>query len=421
VGNTARPDAAPAIPGILLGALAALLETCALAGLLLGAPSPGLGIHGLASAAAAGAAALLVPISSPVSRAQMGALVGAFVLLLPGYGLAILACLLASLRFIPPPPGDLLAEFVEHTAPTDGGGPKRRMRAGDIPLVEHLQVEPLIDMLDTPDVDLKSAVIDAMAKRRSAKMVACIQGCLTDPRPEVYQYAMAKLGRLQEEFTRDIGEATAAVQAATDAAEPHYRLAALYEEYLASGLVDETLVAFYRGLLEKEYRAVLARSPFDTTATLALGRVLLEMEQTDEAAVHFRSVLDRDPACIEARFGMVAVHYAEREWGSMQREVENVLALGATRTQSQSDVLELAQWLRGEELAAELPSSPTARVLRVPATMLRMPGAAPPSRAPAGRLQIPPTVRIMPVAVGRPQMRPAVGVASSLGPGAGGP
>lgn len=399
-----------AISGLMLGALAALLETFALAGLLRGAPAPGAGLHCLASAAAGGAAALLLAPSSPVPRTQAGLLVGAFVLLLPGYGLAILACLRASLRFIPAPPGDLLAEFVEHTAPTEAGGLRRRVRAGDMPLVEHLQVEPLIDMLDTPDVELKRAVIDAMAKRRSAKMVACIQSCLTDPRPEIYQYAMAKLGKLQEEFTRDVGAATAAVQAAPDAVEPHYRLAALYEEYLASGLVDETLVAFYRGLLEKEYRAVLARSPHDTAATLALGRVLLEMEQIDEAALHFLAVLDRDPDNIEARIQMVAVQYAKRAWGSMQRELGRVLALGATRTQSQSDILQLAQWLRGEALAAELPPSDT---LGVPDTMAWLAVAPPPPPPATGRLQIPQTMRLMPVATRRPPTTPSE-AASSL-------
>lgn len=368
------------------GAASLVLEARAILHLLGDRAAVGIALH-LAAAAMFGAS-LYLAHGRGASASYWGIFGGCGALLMPGYGMGLLLTLLLALRFIPPPVGDLLAEFVEHTAPgAEVGGGSHRMRAGDLPMVEHLSVEPLIDMLDTPDIDRKRAVIDAMAKRRGKKLIAAIQTCLTDPRPEIYQYAMARLGKLQEDYTRDIGTATREVETAPHEPAPRYRLAALYETYLGSGLVDSTLVDFYRGLLMKEYRAILAMAPDDTAAALALGRLLVDVGQIEEAAGHLEAVLARDPGNVEARFGMVGVHYARRDWYSMQIEVEEVLTLGATREQSQSEILELAQWLRGDTNEAELPSRATALqaapVLAVPATRISLPALAPAAATPA--------------------------------------
>lgn len=325
----------------------------------------------------------------------------------PGYGMIVIALLLFSLRFFPPPPGDLLSEFVEHVAPREtGDASSRHMRAGDIPLVDHLQVEPLIDMLQTEDVDLKRAVIDAMARRRGSKLIQCIQGCLQDPRPEIYQYAMARLGRLQEDFTRDIARATQDVEKAPEATEPHMRLARVFEQYLDSGLVDATLVDFYQGQLLREYEAVLKVNPDETAASLARGRVLIELRRAHEAAAEYQRVLSRDGANIEARFGMVQVHYASKSWYAMQFEVDDVLRLCATRQVSNPEMLELVQWLRGQTEDSEIPS--TEQVLE----------QAPPAPVGRAKLQVPKTRLQLPSVKSHKSMStPTLAVRSGTVPG----
>ena len=121
------------------------------------------------------------------------------------------------------------------------------MRAGDIPLVDHLKVEPLIDMLQTDDVDLKRAVIDAMARRRGRKLIACIQGCLQDPRPEIYQYAMARWGGSRRTSRGTSPRPRRRSRRPRTRGEPHMQLARVFEQYLESGLVDPTLIDFYQG------------------------------------------------------------------------------------------------------------------------------------------------------------------------------
>ena len=112
------------------------------------------------------------------------------------------------------------------------------------------------------------------------------------------------------------------------------------------------------------------------------------MKRLDEARCEYERVLARDPANIEARFGMVQVHYASKRWHSMQRELDNILHLAATRMASNPEMVELAQWLRGRTEDRELPAAehtlaaspeiipvpaPTA-TLQVPRTRLQLPG-----------------------------------------------
>jgi hypothetical protein len=372
--------AAPHHVMLFFGVAAVLLECLAVWLLLEGRVVLALALH-VGSSASLGFSLYLLYGRDPLKARLWLLLGGGLSLLVPAYGTALVLVLLAALKWVPPPPGDLLSEFMEHTAPQDESS--RRMRAGDLPLVDHLQVEPLIDMLETPDVEMKRAVIDAMARRRGKKLIACIQGCLQDPRPEIYQYAMARLARLQEDFTRDIGRARQEADKDPDSVVPRYRLARIYEEYLESGLVDATLVSFYRAMLLEAYEAVLALAPSEITAALARSRLLIEMGRTAEAALELLGVIEQDIDNIEARFLMVQVFYAHRAWRAMQSELGSILRLSATRNQSQSDMLDLAQWMLNDSNEAELPSEEEALgAPSGPVTRLGLPAIATSPAAP---------------------------------------
>jgi len=58
-----------------------------------------------------------------------------------------------------------------------------------------------------PDPQLKRAVLDTIAKRKSPKLIPHIIKARQDPRPDVYPFAMAKVLKLQEEFQGEIARA----------------------------------------------------------------------------------------------------------------------------------------------------------------------------------------------------------------------
>ena len=98
------------------------------------------------------------------------------VLLIPGYGLGVVLLVSLALRYLPRPGGDLLSEFREHVAPQLEG--QTGLSLAELPLVEHLKVQPLIDLLQSPDLQLRKAVLEDMARRRGARLIACIQSAL---------------------------------------------------------------------------------------------------------------------------------------------------------------------------------------------------------------------------------------------------
>ncbi|MBS2038140.1 hypothetical protein JST97_24355 [bacterium] len=247
-------------------------------------------------------------------------------LLTPGYGLAVVLWVGLALRFLPRPSGDLLAEFREHVAPQLEG--KRGLALAQLPLVEHLKVQPLIDLLQSPDLQLRKAVLEDMARRRGARLIACIQGALADPNPEIYQFAVAKLGQIQEWHSRQLAEGRLEYSRQPGLESGHW-LAQAYLDYLESGLLEVTLQPLYLRQLAELYGDMLARFGRSQALLLARANVWLKLGREGEAAEDFRAVLQLDSQCAEAELGLLQVAYQQRNWSDWRQQARRLKTLGA--------------------------------------------------------------------------------------------
>jgi hypothetical protein len=248
------------------------------------------------------------------------------VLLIPGYGLAVVLVVGLGLRFLPKPQGDLLSEFREHVAPQLEG--KRGLALADLPLVEHLKVQPLIDLLQTPDLQLRKAVLEDMARRRGPRLIACIQAALADPNPEIYQFAVAKLGQIQEWHSRQLAQGRLDY-ARRPSLESGQWLAAAYQDYLASGLLERTLEPLYLRQLADLYGDLLARFGSSLALLQARGETWLRLGREGDAAEDFQAMLQLDPKAGQAELGLLKVAYQRRDWVNWRQQALRLRSLGA--------------------------------------------------------------------------------------------
>ena len=246
------------------------------------------------------------------------------VLLIPGYGLALLLAVGLALRWLPRPSGDLLSEFREHVAPHLEG--KSGTSLAELPLVEHLKIQPLIDLLQTPDLSLRKAVLEDMARRRGARLIACIQAALTDPNPEIYQFAVAKLSQIQEWHSRQLAQGRLDYQQSASLEHGQLLLKA-YQDYLASGLLEKALEPLYLGQLAEHYGDLL--KCFGGRREFLLGRaeIWLRLQREQQAQADYQQVLRDHPGESEAELGLLKIAYQRRDWESWRVQAHRLLRM----------------------------------------------------------------------------------------------
>lgn len=267
--------------------------------------------------------------------------------LIPIYGMIIFFLLYLLVKYKPLPSGDLLKEFKEHV----GIIPKikksefsYKSNSSKEILLAYLEVEPLVDMLDTPDLQLKRAVIEAMAKKKSPKLIAKIKECLKDPHPEIYQYALIKLSQLQEEFAQNLSQNLNIVKQNPDSLRAHLNLTKIYSDYIESGLNDETVEKYYKNCLEEEYKEIIKIFPREIEVMIKLGKLLMGENKSTQALLIFNQCLNLEAINLEARFGMVQCYYNLREYEKMYKEIKNILELNISKKATSKSLLELAHW-----------------------------------------------------------------------------
>jgi hypothetical protein len=289
-----------------------------------------------------------------------GDLAGSLAFFLPGYGLPVVMCLLMLLRLNLIPRGNILEEFKEHVnIPAEGTQERgfslqpvgdaqsvdiKAAQASRKASLESLQAEPLIDKFNTTDLMMKRAVIDAMAKRRDRRLIAKIVECLKDPHPEIYQYALAKLSRIHEEFTSNISAALDQVERDSLSVRARADLVRLYIDYMETGLVDETLQEYYTDQIVNESLEILRLSPRDSAARFTLARIYMKQEKFDEALGQYKKILSRQARNFEAHFGIVEALYGMGNYPEMIREIRSILSSGFTKKGADKNLMETAQW-----------------------------------------------------------------------------
>lgn len=165
----------------------------------------------------------------------------------------------------------------------------------DYRLREELRTEPMVDLLPYADVTTSIAIINQLKERGKKRDLQLLRRMTQDKRPEVYQYALAQLDRLVAEYTGPIFALTQELRTFPHRTELRLELAKLYLEYRASGLLDESLEAYYWELtLGNVLEAMLTHSHGDVL-TIDLARLLHEAGLTEEAIEVAELSLTKEP------------------------------------------------------------------------------------------------------------------------------
>jgi tetratricopeptide (TPR) repeat protein len=267
-----------------------------------------------------------------------------------GAGAALLIALLTT-RWKPPASG-LLDEYKEHAVL-----PQQRSRRLATPVEKRMiddprDVEPLVDMLSSQDIDTKRSALEAISRRGNAKLIGHIVKALSDPRPEIYQFAMAQILRLQEEYGKAISKAVEDVRSAPLAVEPRRRLADAYERYLRSGLADKSVEGFYRDRVMEEYRRILQLSPAETEVHRALGRHSLALGRYDDAKASFEDALQLEPKSLDVRSALIETLYEAGEYPQMYRLLTQTAQAFPPEEDEDPPPLAAIRWLLSREGAS---------------------------------------------------------------------
>ncbi len=273
-------------------------------------------------------------------------------LYLPFCGMACGLLLTMLIWWMPRPTGSLMEEFKEHSSLPVYHGPALLPASAERLIEVSRGVEPLVDMVLSSDLKLKRAGLEAIAKRGNPRLIPHLLSALQDPRPEIYQFAMSLVLKLQERFGAEIAKAQEALSR-TPGLEARRQLAQAYEQYLRSGLADVAVRTLYRGRLEEEYREILKLAPREATVHAAWGRLSLEARRWPQAKESFEEARRISPNDLKARLGLAEVLYAMGDYKAMGLELRGMVSDMAFGEEENVEPVRLAQWwLSGEEGAA---------------------------------------------------------------------
>lgn len=175
---------------------------------------------------------------------------------------------------------DEFPQFVSPVAEdTDEGGKKGLLKKGRISVSDLIkadtEVQPLVDILHSGDLQLKASAIDVMARLQGRQLVKTMRGLLRAPESDVRFQASVGLSRLEGTLSNAIVEAKAAANADRDSAEKARLLGGLYLDYAFSGLLDETTAGHYATMaLEQLQRGEALEPSVDTAMDQARCQML---------------------------------------------------------------------------------------------------------------------------------------------------
>ena len=196
------------------------------------------------------------------------------------------------------------------TLPDEAPAPRRaRGHASPADVMAYLDVEPYAELVVAADAATKKSVINTMAARPSPSFVRLLRACVSDPRRDVSQLAIAALSRIERAHGDAVVAATQAVRRAPQSGAAHVALGEAYEKFAGSGLVNGVLGPRYRALARASYRVALYRDARQASAREAIARLAAEDARLDDALGMYRVLLDDPHTRTAARLGVLRTWY----------------------------------------------------------------------------------------------------------------
>ena len=148
---------------------------------------------------------------------------------------------------------------------------------------------PFTDILALGTVKQKQTVITLITDNFIPAFSIALRRALNDAEPAIRVQAASAAARIENQFlvrSMAIAESRAAPR---DEPERLLNLARLYDEYVQTGLMDETRANATRQQALELYEVVLSRGVQDPSIVESLARLLIELGRADEAVIRLEA------------------------------------------------------------------------------------------------------------------------------------
>lgn len=179
----------------------------------------------------------------------------------------------------------------------------------DLKIREQSQVEPFVDMLPVADIPTAIAIVNRLRERGQRQDIEMIRQVTLDPRPEVYQYALAILDKMEKEFAARVYALQQEIHSHPKRPGLQVEMARLHLDYMRSGLLDESLCDYYWELSLSHLFEAMLSAPQNPELGADLAQLLAEKAMTTEAAAVASVVLKKNPGMQQAQLLVVQALY----------------------------------------------------------------------------------------------------------------
>ncbi|MEQ8347235.1 MAG: hypothetical protein RIB84_15930 [Sneathiellaceae bacterium] len=171
-------------------------------------------------------------------------------------------------------------------------------------------VGSFIDVMHNGTSRQKQIVIALISRNYRPSFAPALLEALNDSDPSVRVQAASATAFVEQSLSQRLVELSRAVEVAPDDPDAQLALARHLDLYAISGLADDDRSADLRRQAAGRYRTALAARPEDAELRLEFGRLLVRLDEPEEAAAVF-AALKETPAGSDLLHAGIAPWYAE--------------------------------------------------------------------------------------------------------------
>lgn len=171
----------------------------------------------------------------------------------------------------------------------------------DLKIREEAQVEPIVDLLPLADIPTAIAIVNRLRERGERADIEMIREISSDPRPEVYQYALAILDKMEKQFAGEVYALAQEIKEGPKDAQLRVEMAKLHIDYIQSGLLDESLREYYWELTLSHLFEAMLTHPNTPELGADFAQLLSQEALVQEAGSVAKIVLKKEPSLLQAQ------------------------------------------------------------------------------------------------------------------------
>ena len=181
------------------------------------------------------------------------------------------------------------------------------------------KVIPFVDVLTTGSVPQKQTVISLVTKHFHPTLAPTLLRALQDEANAVRVQAASSMAQIENRFNVKEQELTKAFKERPSDENLMRELAAHFDEYAHTGLLDKTRESEYRGKALDLYRKLVEIEPGDEKLRLSIGRLLVRNEAYAEAIEWLQDLVHPGVDCQpRALMWMMECLYRLKRWSELK-------------------------------------------------------------------------------------------------------